>query len=89
MKRVIWTEYLKYRAQLRGFKLELIEQVALFSEERYFDSATQRMVAVGRYGSQLVMIPYDQEGETVTPVTVHFTTRQQINVRLRTDRFKP
>jgi hypothetical protein len=89
MRRVVWTEYLRYRAQLRGFELDTIEQIALFSEERYFDDATQRRVAIGRHGSQLVAIPYDEEDETVTPVTVHATTRQQINVRLQTGRFKP
>jgi RNA:NAD 2'-phosphotransferase (TPT1/KptA family) len=86
---VIWTEYLKHRARVRGFDLAIIEQIVQFSEERYFDSATQRMVAVGRHGSRLVMIPYEQEGETVTPITLHATTRQQINLRLRTGRFRP
>ncbi len=28
-------------------------------------------VAIGRDGGLLVMVPYDEEGETVTPVTVH------------------
>jgi hypothetical protein len=89
MGKVLWTEYLHYRAQLRGFERSTVEQIALFSEERYFDSATQRMVAVGRHGDQLIVIPYEQEGETFTPITVHATTRQQINFRLRTGRFKP
>ena len=86
---VIWTEYLKHRARLRGFDLATIEQIVRFSEERYFDTATQRMVAVGRHGDRLVMIPYEQEGETVTPVTIHATAREQINFRLRTGRFRP
>jgi uncharacterized DUF497 family protein len=89
MKEVLWTDYLKYRAELRGFDLSSIEQILLFSDERYFDTATQRMIAVGRDGDQLVMVPYEQEGETVTPVTIHATTRQQINFRLRTGRFEP
>ena len=89
MKKVVWTGYLEYRAQLRGFTLAAIEQIVLSSEERYFDTITQRDVAIGRDGSHLLMVPYDQEGELVIPVTVHSTTRQQINVRLRTGRFKP
>ncbi|HYG61881.1 MAG TPA: hypothetical protein VEL74_04830 [Thermoanaerobaculia bacterium] len=89
MAEVIWTEYLKYRAALRGFDPENIEQIVKFSQERYFDTATQRMVAVGRDRHQLVMIPYEEEGETVTPVTVHATTRQQISLRLQTGRFRP
>ena len=88
MTEVIWTEYMRYRAKLRGFELATIEQLVRFSEERYFDTATQRRVAVGRHGKQLVMIPYEQEGERLTPVSIHSTTRQQINVRLRTGRFE-
>ena len=45
------------------------------------------MVAVERHGHRLVIIPYDQERDIVTPVTIHATTRPQINLRLRTGRF--
>lgn len=89
MMKVVWTEYLQYRARLRGFDPGIIEQIVRFSEERYFDTATQRMVVVGRHGELLVVIPYEQEGETATPVTIHSTTRQQINLRLRAGRFRP
>lgn len=83
----IWTESLQHRAHLRGFDLAIIEQILRFSHERYFDTVTRRMVAVGRHGPRLVMVPYDQENESVTPATIHATTRQQINFRLRTGRF--
>ena len=86
---VIWTEYFKYRARLLGFDLAIIERIVRFSEEHYFDTATQRRVAVGQHGSRLVLVPYEQEGESMTPVTVHATTRQQISFRLRTGRFRP
>ena len=89
MRKVVWTEYLEYRARLRRLDLETIEEIVRFSEERYFDTATQRMVAVGRHGGWLAMVVYEEEGEIVIPVTVHSTTRQQISLRLRTGRFKP
>lgn len=91
MVKVVLTDYLRYRARLRGFDPSVIEEVVRFSNERYFDSATQRRVAVGRHGDLLVVIPYDHdvEGETMTPVTVHPTTRQQITFRVRTGRFRP
>jgi len=89
MLTVIWTNYFKHRARLRGFDLAAIEQIVQFSEERYFDTATQRKVVVGRHGSRLVMVPYEQEGEAMTPVTIHSTTRQQITFRLRVGRFSP
>ncbi|MBM4257432.1 MAG: hypothetical protein FJ147_16250 [Deltaproteobacteria bacterium] len=86
---VIWTDYFKYRARLRGFDLTIIEQIVRFSEERYFDTATQRSVAIGRHGNHTILVPYDQEDDTLTPVTVHVTTRQQVDFRLRTGRFRP
>jgi len=86
---VIWTDYLQHRARLRGFDLATIEQIVRFSEERYFDTTTQRMVAIGRQGSRVVLIAYEQEGENLTPITLHTTTRQQITFRLRTGRFQP
>jgi len=89
MREIAWTPYLHHRASLRGYDLSTIEQIVRFSEERYFDMTTQRMVAVGRHADRLVIVPYDQEGQTVTPVTIHATTRQQIRFRLRTGRFKP
>ncbi|HEX9670853.1 MAG TPA: hypothetical protein VGC93_15380 [Thermoanaerobaculia bacterium] len=67
----------------------MIEQIVSFAEERYFDTATQRMVAVGRHGSRLVAIPYEESTEGLTPITIHATTRQQVNFRLRTGRFEP
>jgi hypothetical protein len=85
---IVWTEYLKYKAHLHGFELSLIEQVVRFSEERYFDTITQRLIAVGRHGNRLIVVPYEKEDDTVTPVTVHATTRQQITFRLRTGRYR-
>ena len=83
----IWTEYLQHRAHSRGFDLAIIEHILRFSRERYFDIVTQRMVVAGLHGHRLVMVPYDQENDRVTPVTIHATTRQQIKFRLRTGRF--
>lgn len=85
----IWTEYVKHRARSRGFDLAIIEHILSFSGERYLDTVTRRRVAVGRHGKRLVMVPYEQENDKVTPVTIHATTRQQINVRLKTGRFVP
>ena len=89
MKTVAWTDYVRYRAELRGFDLHAVEQIVRFSGERYFDTSTERMIAVGRYGDDLIMVPYDETDNTMTPVTMHATTRQQINFRLQTGRFRP
>jgi hypothetical protein len=70
-----WTDYLKYRAALRGFELEKLEDVIRHSSERYFDTETERHVVVGRHNLQLVMIAYDIKSDTTIPVTVHTITR--------------
>ena len=83
----IWTDYMKYRARLRGFDLAKIEHIVRYSDERYFDTVTRRPIAVGRIDDLLVIIPCDTDQGSITPVTIHATTRQQINFRLKTGRF--
>jgi len=41
---IVWTDYFKYRAGLRGFNLAEVEKILSFSDERYFDTATGRNV---------------------------------------------
>jgi len=85
---ITWTSYMKYRTNLRGFDLSKIEDIMPYSTERYFDTITQRMIVVGRHDDRLVLIPYEEKGDEVTPITIHTTTRQQINFRLKAGRFK-
>lgn len=87
MPEVLWTNYLQYKATLRGFDLPTLEHIVRRSSERYFDTDTGRSVVIGRHDQQLVMIPYEVEDNTITPVTVQVTTRQQIRFRLQTGRF--
>ena len=85
--RIIWTDYMKYRARLRRFDLTKIEAIVRYSSERYLDRATGRHIAVGRHDKTLVVIPYEMDETTLTPVTIHATTRQQINFRLLSGRY--
>jgi hypothetical protein len=85
---IVWTDYLKYRAEFRGFDLLMVERILSFGEERYYDTVTGRKVVVGRHGGLLVMIPYEQTGDDIIPVTIHATTRQQVNFRLKSGRFR-
>ena len=84
MPTIVWTDYLQYRAVVRGFDPAKLEQIIRHSSERYLDTETGRRVVVGRHDQQLLMIPYEVEAEAITPVTVHAITRQQIRFRLRT-----
>lgn len=83
----IWTDYVRYRAELRGYELAHIERILRYSAERYMDTLTERLIAVGHIEDVLVMIPYEVASKRMTPVTVHATTRRQINLRLKTGRF--
>jgi hypothetical protein len=86
-KRVTWTGYLRYRAQTREYDLEIVEQIVRYSTERYYDTATLRTVAVGKHDKRLVLVPYDSDEDSITPVTVHAVTRPQIELRIKSGRF--
>lgn len=85
---IVWTEYMKYRLKLRSYDLATVEHVLRYSSERYVDTVSGRMVAIGRHEKVLVMIPYESDGRTLTPVTIHATSRQQINSRVKSGRFR-
>lgn len=85
---IVWSDYMKYRINLRGFDLKNVESILRYSDELYFDDVTQRRIVIGRHDRLLVMIPYEQLGEKMNPITIHATTRQQITFRLKTGRLK-
>ena len=88
MSEIIWTDYLKYRVKLRGFNMASIEDIIRYSNERYFDTSTDRWVVVGKDSNILVMIPHEIDKDSIiTPITIHATTRQQINYRIKSGRF--
>ena len=78
---------MKYRTELRGFDLRKIEDILKYSEERYFDTITQRLIVVGKHDERMVLIPYEEKNNEIIPVTIHAITRQQIKFRLKTGRF--
>ena len=84
---IVWTNYMRYRAQLRGFELDILEQIINHSTEHYYDTETGRPIVIGRHKNDLVLLPYDRKNDTIIPITVHVTTRQQINFRLKMKRF--
>ena len=84
---ILWNDYIKHRADLRGYNLSKIEEILRYSSERYFDVATRRMVAIGKHDDRLVMLPYEIIEKSIIPITIHATTRQQINFRIKSGRF--
>lgn len=86
---IIWTDYFRYRVKLRGFNLKDLEEVLRYNTERYCDTATDRLVVIGRDEKTMIMIPYERDNsDVVTPITVHATSRQQVNYRVRSGRFQ-
>jgi hypothetical protein len=73
---VYFADYLKYGAGLRGFDLIQTENILRYSQERYFDSETHRLLVVGEQGYKGLMIPYKESETEITPVTIHATIRQ-------------
>jgi hypothetical protein len=57
MPNIVWTEYLQYRAELRGFDLTKLEHIIRHSSERYLDTETGLTVVLGRHNRRLVLIP--------------------------------
>ncbi len=45
------------------------------------------MIAVGKHDNRLVIIPYEKNVDSIMPITIHATTRQQLKFRLKTGRF--
>ncbi|WP_428356307.1 hypothetical protein [Methyloprofundus sp.] len=89
MIEISWTDYFRYRVKLRGFNLSNVEEIIKYSTERYYDTATERLVVVGKDANVLVMIPHEiDKKDIITPITIHATTRQQINYRVKSGRFE-
>lgn len=84
---IVWTDYMNYRTSLRGFELDIIEQIVKYSTERYNDLLTGRRVVIGNHKNKLVLIPYETDINTIIPITIHTTSRQQIRHRIRTGRY--
>lgn len=84
---IVWTDYIKYRADLRGFEPKKVEDILRYSGEIYFDTVTRRLIVLGKHDDRLVLVPYEKKEDEITPLTIHATSRQQINFRLKTGRF--
>ena len=69
------------------FELALIEEVVRYSQERYVDNATGRLIAISRHGRQLVMALYEAGSGTIRVVTMHAISREQIDARIKSGRF--
>lgn len=79
-----------YQVNQRVIDLEKVENTLRFSTEKYFDNNTGRYVKIGGNKREgLLLVSYEIElDESVTPITVHQTDREQINHRLNEGRYE-
>ena len=50
--KIVWSDYVNFRAAQRGYDLTKIEEIVRYSGERYYDTATHRVVVVGRHDNR-------------------------------------
>ena len=81
------TDYFKYRIEVRGFDLKIIECILKESQERYFDNKTRRLVVIGKHRRKHVLIPIEIRDNIITPVTIHVIDRRQVTARIKNGRF--
>ena len=82
-----WTQYFRNRCILRQFSIEKAEYIIRYSLERYFDIDSSRKIVVGSMDNRLILIPYEENDDIITPVTIHETDRKQIRFRIKNERF--
>lgn len=90
--KIVYSEHLKYRINMRGIPYKAPRRIVLTSPERYFDIATNYMIAIGDLnlsGSRkLVTVVYDIiDPDTTKIVTAQFITRAKILSRIKIRRW--
>jgi hypothetical protein len=72
---------------MSGLRIIKAEHIIQYSTERYFDIDSSRQIVVGFIDKRLIVIPYEENDNIITPVTIHETDRKQINFRIKNGRF--
>lgn len=85
MKTVVYTEHLKLRLKLRKIPESYPKIIYESPEEKYYDRAENRQVAIKKlhYNQKirLMMIAYEEATEKVEIVTIHPMTESKIKNR--------
>ena len=79
---------MRYRISLRKFDIKIVEDIIRYSTECYYDIITGRHIIIGRHKKDLVMVPFESDNISITPVTIHTTSRNQINTRCKSGRLR-
>ena len=92
-RRIVYADHLRLRLALREIPERLPRRLYLRAKEQFFDTNTQHRVAVARarYAGKLreMAVSFDDDGRTVTLITIHPLKEQQKANRINTQRWIP
>jgi hypothetical protein len=93
MKKVQYIDYFLDRLRFRKIPQAVAERVLCEATERYFDVETGRFIAIKevQYGrrKKRLMVAYEEQGNEVTPITVHAVTKRQVQSKIERLRWIP
>ena len=92
MKKVVYSDHLKFRLKLRKIPYLLPIQIYKLSKERYFDVLTKNFVAVKRVlykgKSRDIMVAHTESSVDVILITIHPLKSEQKFNRIRNNRWQ-
>ncbi len=92
-RRIIYADHLHLRLALRQIPEQLPRRVYLRATEQFIDTNTHHHVAVARarYAGKVreIAVSFDDDGETVTLITIHPLKEQQKANRINAQRWIP
>ena len=92
-RRIQYADHLRLRLALRQVPEQLPRRIYQRAHERFFDTATHHRVAVARarYAGKIreMAVSFEDDGETVTLITIHPLKEQQKTNRINARRWVP
>lgn len=89
----MYADHLRLRLALRKIPEQLPRRIYRRAKERFFDISTHHRVAVtrARYAGKIreMAVSFDDDGETVTLITIHPLKEQQKTNRINAQRWIP
>jgi len=92
MRKIVYSPHLIFRLKLREIPYFLPRRIYQTSKERYFDTETQKKIAVGkaRYKNKLreMAVIYEEMNDQIILITVHPLKKYQKLNRIKSGRWQ-
>jgi hypothetical protein len=92
-RRIQYADHLRLRLALRQVPEQLPRRIYQRAKERFFDTVTHHRIAVARarYAGKIreMVVSFEDDGETVTLITIHPLKEQQKTNRINARRWVP